>query len=238
MRVKVLAVSDQVDPRIHSASLRSRMPDIKICFGCGDIPARYLEFLADAFDRPVYFVYGNHLEEVTRRGLQGKRYEPMGCIDIGGRVICDPESGLFIAGVPGSPKYSRDDAQQYSENEIRFMLLRMAPRLIWNRLRHGRALDVLVTHAPPRHVNDREDVPHRGFRTLRTFLALVKPAFHLHGHIHLYDRTEASETQFEETRVVNVYPFRVLELEVGERGIERSERPSQDQTLAESADGA
>ena len=238
MRLQVLAVSDQVDPRIHSASVRSRMPDIKIVFGCGDLPARYLEFLADAFDRPVYFVYGNHLEEVTRRGLQGKRYEPMGCMDIGGRVVRDPESGLIIAGVPGSPKYSRDDAQQYTENEIRFMLIRMAPRLIWNKLRYGRALDLLITHTPPRHVNDREDVPHRGFRTLRAFLALAKPAFHLHGHIHLYDRSIDPESQFEETRVINVYPFRVLELEVGEHGIERSDRASLAESPKESPHGA
>ncbi|MEA2514254.1 MAG: hypothetical protein QOJ59_3741, partial [Thermomicrobiales bacterium] len=27
------------------------MPDVQIVFGCGDIPARYLEFLADALDR-------------------------------------------------------------------------------------------------------------------------------------------------------------------------------------------
>jgi hypothetical protein len=214
MPLKILAVSDQVDPRIHSASLRARMPDIALVFGCGDVPARYLEFLADALDRPVYFVYGNHLEEVTRRGLMGKRFEPMGCIDIGGRVVRDPESGLLIAGIPGSPRYSRDDAQQYSENEVRWMLLRMAPRLLWNKLRYGRALDILVSHAPPRHINDREDVPHRGFRALRTFLRLVHPRYHLHGHIHLYNRNEDPETVFEGTRVVNVYPYRVLEIEL------------------------
>ena len=216
--MKILAVSDQIDPRIHSASLRVREPDVQIVFGCGDIPARYLEFLADALDRPVYFVYGNHLEEVTRRGIQGKRYEPMGCEDIGGRVVMDPTSGLIIAGVPGSPKYSDDNAQQYSETEIRVMLLRMAPKLLWNRLRHGRALDVLITHSPPRDVNDREDVPHRGFKALRTFLRLAKPAYQLHGHIHIYDRTQPTEVEFEETRVVNVYPFKVMDIDLPSTG--------------------
>ena len=214
MPTKILAVSDQIDPRIHSASLRVREPDIGIVFGCGDIPARYLEFLADALDRPVYFVYGNHLEEVTRRGLQGKRYEPMGCEDIGGRVVKDPATGLIIAGIPGSPKYSDDNAQQYSETEIRLMLLRMAPRLLWNRLRHGRALDVLVTHSPPRDVGDRDDVPHRGFKTLRTFLRLAKPRYQFHGHIHIYDRTQPTECEFAETTVVNVYPFKIMEIDL------------------------
>ena len=83
--IRVLAVSDQVDPRIYSASLKERMSDVRIVFGCGDLPASYLEFLADALDRPVYFVYGNHLEEATRQS-GGKLYQPMGCIDIGGKV--------------------------------------------------------------------------------------------------------------------------------------------------------
>ena len=226
MPLKILAVSDQIDPRIHSASLRVREPDVSLVLGCGDIPARYLEFLADALDRPVYFVYGNHLEEVTRRGFAGKRYEPMGCEDIGGRVVTDSSTGLIIAGVPGSPKYSKDDAQQYTETEIRWMLLKMAPRLLLNRLRHGRALDVLVTHSPPRHLNDREDIPHRGFETLRTFLKLAKPRYQFHGHIHVYDRTQPTETTFHETRIVNVYPFRFVDVDISVIGGERERSPA------------
>ncbi|MEA2597318.1 MAG: hypothetical protein QOF01_3787, partial [Thermomicrobiales bacterium] len=105
MTIRALAVSDQIDPRIHSASLKERMPDVQIVFGCGDIPARYLEFLADALDRPVYFVLGNHLEELTRLGERGKHYEPMGCVDLGGKVLRDPFTGMILAGLPGSPKY-------------------------------------------------------------------------------------------------------------------------------------
>ena len=136
-QIKLLAVSDQVDPRIHSASLRQRMPDINLVLGCGDVPARYLEFLADALDRPVYFVLGNHHEELTRKGLSGKRYEPMGAIDLGGKVKRDDTTGLILAGFPGSPKYSRETDQQYSDNEIRWMMVKMIPRLLWNRIALG-----------------------------------------------------------------------------------------------------
>ena len=211
-RIHLLAVSDQVDPRIHSSSLRQRMPEIDIVFGCGDVPARYLEFLADALDKPVYFVLGNHHEELTRKGEFGKRYEPMGCVDVGGRVVLDPLTGLIIGGFPGSPRYSRETDQQYSDNEVRWMIIRMTPRLLWNRLRHGRFLDVLISHAPPRHINDRDDVPHRGFRPLRRFLRWFQPAVHLHGHIHVYDRKEVVEIQFHDTMVINVYPYARLQL--------------------------
>lgn len=211
-KLKLLAVSDQVDPRIHSATLRQRMPDIDLVLGCGDVPARYLEFLADALDRPVYFVLGNHHEELTRKGESGKRYEPMGCVDLGGKVVTDQSTGLIIAGFPGSPKYSRETAQQYSNREIAWMMIKMAPRLYFNKLFRGRALDVLISHTPPRQINDREDVPHQGFPALRPFLRLFKPAVHLHGHIHVYDRSEIVERTFGDSSVINVYPYRQLEL--------------------------
>ena len=224
MPIKALAVSDQIDPRIHSATLRERMPDISIVFGCGDLPARYLEFLADALNKPVYFVLGNHLVELTRKGIQGRPYQPMGAVDIGGRVVRDEMSGMILAGIPGSPRYTDGEEQQYTEAQINGMLLRMAPKLLWNRLRHGRAIDILITHAPPRDVNDRPDPPHRGFTALRRFLRYVHPAYHLHGHIHLYDRNEPHVLHFEQTQVVNVYPYKVLEFDVAGNG--QVKRPS------------
>jgi Icc-related predicted phosphoesterase len=213
MAIRALAVSDQIDPRIYSASLKERMPDVQIVFGCGDIPARYLEFLADALDRPVYFVLGNHLEELTRLGERGKHYEPMGSIDLGGRVVRDPFTGLILAGLPGSPKYSDVGTEQYSEGEILWKIARMAPRLLWNRLRYGRALDVLITHSPPRDVNDRPDPAHRGFKAIRRFLDWFKPAYQLHGHVHLYDRSIPFATRYGETCVINVYPYQVVDID-------------------------
>jgi hypothetical protein len=207
-----LAVSDEVDPRIHSATVGERLGHVDLVIGCGDLPASYLEFLADALNKPVYYVLGNHAEELTRWGTRGNFCRPMGGIDLGGRVVRDGASGLILAGFPGSPRYGENDPAQYSEWQIFAMMARMAPRLLWNRLRHGRALDVLVTHAPPRDVNDRQDPAHRGFKALRSFLHRFRPPVHLHGHVHLYDRSQPASQQFEATEVVNVFPFKVVEL--------------------------
>jgi Icc-related predicted phosphoesterase len=222
MPVRVLAVSDQIDPRIYSATLRDRMGDVQLVFGCGDVPARYLEFLADALDKPVYYVMGNHCEEFTRQGSRGVAQRPMGCIDLGGKVVRDPSTGLILAGIAGSPRYSDETGHQYSESQVRWMICKMAPRLLWNRLRHGRSLDVLITHAPPRDINDREDIPHRGFVAMRKFLERFKPRFQLHGHVHIYDRSEQTRTEFMETSVINVYPYKVLDLEFA---VERLDSP-------------
>lgn len=228
MPVNVLAVTDQIDQRIYSPTLRQRMPDVEVVISCGDLPARYLEFLADALDKPVYYVLGNHAEELTRGGDKGKRYYPLGCVDLGGKVVRDPGTGLILAGIPGSPKYNDYEPVQYTEFQVGRMMLGMAPRLLFNKLRYGRALDVLVTHAPPRDINDRPDVAHRGFKVLRRFLGRYRPRYQLHGHIHLYDRSEPHTAEFAQTTIINVYPYQLLDLEF----------PDLPETNAEPAAGA
>jgi hypothetical protein len=213
--IRTLAVSDEVDQRIYSSTIRERMADVQMIIGCGDLPASYLEFLTDALHRPVYYVLGNHAEELTRVGERGEPRHPEGCTNVGFTVVRDPVSGLIIAGFPGSPRYSDADPVQFTEVEMAWRMLLMAPRLLWNRLRHGRALDLLVTHTPPRDVGDREDVAHRGFRSLRAFVKYARPAYLLHGHIHLYDRNEEHQFRFHDTEVINVYPYRQLDLDFG-----------------------
>lgn len=212
MTLRMLAVSDEVDQRIYSTSLRERMTDIDLVIGCGDVPASYLEFLVDSLNRPVYYVLGNHAEELTRSGDRGVPKLPEGCINLGGKVIRDPTYGLLLAGLPGSPRYSEREPVQYTEFQMTWMILKMAPRLLWNRIRYGRYLDILVTHAPPRDVNDREDIAHRGFKVMRTFLKRFAPAYQLHGHIHLYDRSLPNTVRFLDTDVINVYPYHTLDL--------------------------
>ena len=213
MQLRVLAVTDEVDQRIYSPSLRSRMGDVDMVISCGDVPATYLEFLADSLHREVYYVLGNHAEEITRVGVQGVPRHPEGCIDVGFKVVRDPLTGLLIAGFPGSIRYSERDPVQFTELQMKWHMLRMAPRLLWNRIRYGRAIDLLVTHSPPRNVGDREDYAHRGFQSFHPFIRWTKPRWLLHGHIHLYDRTIDNTRQLHDTRIVNVYPYLRLDLD-------------------------
>lgn len=212
MKLTILAVSDEVDQRIYSPTLRERMPDVSLVIGCGDVPATYLEFLTDALHKPVYYVLGNHAEELTREGTRGFPRLPEGCTNVGGKVITDPLSGLIIAGLPGSPRYSEREPVQFTEWQMWMMIARMMPRLLWNRIRKGRALDLLVTHAPPRDINDEQDVAHRGFIAMRRFLQWFTPDYQLHGHIHVYDRSKSHITRYLETEVINIYPYQKLEL--------------------------
>ncbi len=87
------------------------------------------------------------------------------------------------------------------------------PALFLNKMRYGRAVDILVTHAPPRDINDQPDVAHRGFKAIRRFLQKYRPRYHLHGHVHLYDRSKPHTADFADTHIINVYPYRMLNLE-------------------------
>ena len=97
---------------------------------------------------------------------------------------------------------------------MRNAVLRLAPRLWLNKVRYGRALDVLVTHAPPAGVHEGDDPSHRGFRAFRWLIDTFRPRYHLHGHAHVYDRRTPTLTTLGATQVVNVYPYRELVLDL------------------------
>jgi hypothetical protein len=39
-----------------------------------------------------------------------------------------------------------------------------------------------------------------------------RPRYLLHGHRHIYNPLEVTETQYEGTTIINVYPYKVLEI--------------------------
>lgn len=134
-----------------------------------------------------------------------------GGVDIHGKIVT--HKGLILAGMQGSMRYKSRSDYMYSESEMRMVVAQMVPRLLWNRQRFGRALDILVTHSPPFGIHDRPDLPHTGFKVFLSFLRMFKPRYHLHGHIHIYRQDEITSTVFEETQIENVYPYRLLEVE-------------------------
>lgn len=216
MKVDVLAVTDEVDNRIYSETIRDRMGDVDLVVSCGDVPASYLEFLTDALRKSVYYVLGNHAEEITRVGVRGEPRRPEGCTDLGFTTVRDPVTGLLMAGLPGSPRYSDQDPVQFTERQMRWRIYRMTPWLLLNRIRYGRYLDVLVTHSPPRDMGDRDDPAHRGFQAIRWLIGWAQPRYHLHGHIHILDRSRQCEFRLGRTEIINVYPYRRLELDIPE----------------------
>jgi Icc-related predicted phosphoesterase len=203
--MRILAVSDRVLDRLYCTDVWKKFPDIKLLVGCGDLPFYYLEFLVSSLDARMVYVRGNH-DKGPQYTITGKILEQVqGGDDVHGRVI--KREGLLIAGLEGSMRYRPDAPFMYSENEMRYQISRLLPRLLINKIRYGRFLDILVTHSPPFGIHDRNDLPHTGFRGFLPLLKWVQPRYMLHGHIHLYRRDAIAVTQYEQTTIINVYPY-------------------------------
>lgn len=207
---RALVVADEVEPGLWSDSVRSMRVDLLLA--AGDLPFDYLEFLADALDRPGVFVPGNHDPELggfgffagipMRAGFPSRWPGPRGWTNADGQVVA--VAGLRIAGLGGSIRY-HDGPNQWTDAQQ----ARRARRL--TRKAGRRPVDVLLTHAPPRGVGDRDDAPHRGFECLHDAVDRLRPAWLLHGHIHPHGEP-VPDRRLGETVVRNVVGHRLIDI--------------------------
>ena len=93
-------------------------------------------------------------------------------------------------------------------------IARLYPKLIYNKKRYGRYLDILITHAPPRGMGDGEDLCHKGFDCFLQFMDKFQPRYLLHGHVHLDDINAPRITEYKGTKVINIYKNYILEDEI------------------------
>ncbi len=211
--VRILAICDDVDNRLYGPGISARLGQVDLVLSCGDLPYHYLDYVASTLSAPLFGVHGNHdARPGSREALD--RGEAWGMEELHARVV--REQGLLIGGFDGSLRYN-NGAYQYTDGEMRAEVARMVPQLLANRVRYGRFLDILVTHAPPRHIHDQPDRCHQGFAVFRWFLRTFRPRYHLHGHIHVYDKRTTTWTQFHDTTVLNVFPFRELSVTAAAR---------------------
>jgi Icc-related predicted phosphoesterase len=221
----ILCVADHVDPLVYSASIKNRFSNVDLVLSAGDLPMEFLGFISASLNKPILFVFGNHhlkhLPRFRKWGLKNDRAkydvtagDPFrnyfGSTYVGGKVIS--HDGLIIAGLGGCRRYNRGE-NQFTELQMFLRIVRMIPALLWHRVFHGRALDILLTHASPYDINDRPDPTHRGFKVFRWFLRTFRPRYQLHGHVHLYDLNATRTAQYENTTIINVYDHYVLEIE-------------------------
>jgi uncharacterized protein len=210
--MKILAVSDRVLDSLYQSHVREYMPDLDLIIGCGDLPYYYLDFLISALNVPLVYVRGNH-DQGPQYTTDGRVLNHVpGGVDLHGQTYA--YQGLLLAGLEGSMRYRPQASLMYTEREMSWQFSQLVPRLLLNRSRHGRYLDVLVTHSPPYGIHDRPDLPHTGFKVFLTLMRVFRPRYLLHGHIHLYRLDTVRETQFEETTILNVYPYRLLTIDV------------------------
>ena len=112
-----------------------------LILACGDLKRPYLEFLVTMARCPLLYVRGNHDDDFALE-------PPEGCICIEDRIYV--HQGIRILGLGGSYRYRKGN-NMFTEAQMGLRILRQKPKL-W---RSG-GIDILVTHAPARHINDFE----------------------------------------------------------------------------------
>ena len=216
--MKILCVSDRVDPLIYTNSIRERFADVDMVLAAGDLPMDYLDFIVSSLNIPAFFVFGNHhLKDYCKyrdrndspysEKDDNEMYGP-GAEHMGTKVKY--ENGVIIAGLGGCMRYNKEK-NQYTEFQMRLEILKIMPALVFNKIFRGRYLDILLTHAAPRGIHDREDRCHMGFENFLWFMRKFKPKYLVHGHIHLYDMSEPRSTKYNSTTVINACGHYLLE---------------------------
>jgi Icc-related predicted phosphoesterase len=207
-RLKILAVSDQVEERLYSPAVKSFGSDVDLLVGCGDLPYEYLEYLLSVLNVPMIYVPGNHDPVYSTRN---PRSHVEGGINID--LMCINIKGVLVAGVGGSIRYRDDGINQYGQTEMYFRILKLVFPLMWNRVRYGRSIDLLITHSPPAGIHDDSDQAHQGLRAINMLIRLFKPHYVLHGHTYFYQRNLVTpHTKVGETTVINIFPYHVIDL--------------------------
>lgn len=210
--MKVLFVSDKVVEHLYSPTLVERFKDIELIIGCGDLPYYYLEFILSMLNVSLLYVHGNHDPE--REYLSDGTYitGPSGGVNLHRSFY--KEKGVLFAGLEGSIRYKRDNRFQYTQQEMWLNVIGLIPRLLTNKLLYGRYLDVLVAHSPPHGIHNGEDRIHVGFKAFLWLMRTFKPRYLVHGHRHVYNPNEITQTLYLDTKVINIYPYKVINVEV------------------------
>ena len=215
--MKILCVSDQLDPLVYSTKAKERFSDIDAILCAGDLPSDYIDFIVSTLNKPTFFVFGNHnLTEVSyyhrrqaasalSRGPHPGYEKELNTYDLShshGAVYTGfktvKEKSLTVKNEKGKDtplllagasgsRRYNNGLCQYTNFQMTLHLISLIPGLLWNKLRYGRYLDIFLTHASPRHIHDREDACHKGFDCFNWFIRHFRPTYLVHGHIHLYD---------------------------------------------------
>jgi uncharacterized protein len=183
-----LALADEPPHAPIAELVEAYRPELVLVLG--DLEPAWTDGLA-AVDLPKLGVRGNH--------DAADALDALGVEDL--HLRSAELGGLSFSGFGGAPRYSREGGNEWTEEEAERMLERLP------------AADVLLTHAPPKDVNDEpDDHVHRGSPALRAWVERERPRWLLHGHT--LPSPGRRVQRLGDTRVVHVRGAIALELEV------------------------
>jgi Icc-related predicted phosphoesterase len=190
--------------------LRDKCDEVDIVISCGDLPVDYLEYIASTLNKPSYFVHGNH-DAQSSSAEDKQKNAPEGWTNLDLKRL--RLRNLRLAGLEGCHRYKPNVPYQYSQSDQWLRAFWLGRQMAQGMARWGHGADVMVTHSPMRGIHDGEDQAHVGFEAFNWLAKAFKPRLWLHGHQHRnYNPMQQGETKFHDTLIVNVHPYRILDL--------------------------
>lgn len=197
--IRILAVSDILEPTLMDARNRSALAPIDFIVGCGDLEHHDLGFIADSFNAPLLWVNGNH--DANKRWSESHD----SCPEPIQSTATHRQTGLSIAGLTWPAR--RGNGGQRSETVAWNQAMRLATR----RLGHLEPL-IVLSHVPPLGCGDvATDAYHKGFKGYGWLLRRLEPVLWLHGHTPLA-ATRDWQVKVGPTTIVNVTGAVLIEL--------------------------
>jgi Icc-related predicted phosphoesterase len=178
--MKLLALSDYDSFRY---TLGKEPADVLI--SCGDIADQVILEVAEAVQcSRILAVRGNH-----------DNIDPFQAPILDLHLTTYTYDGIRFGGFNGSWRYKPRGNYLYEQPEVEQLLRTFPP------------VDVFVAHNSPRHIHDRDDNVHLGFKAFVDYIHRVHPRLFLHGHQHMN-----KETCIGGTRVIGVRGQKRLEI--------------------------
>ena len=189
--MNILAVSDVAAKYYYDFYTPGKLDEFDLILACGDLAPGYLDFLVSMAHCPLVYVRGNHDDALIE-------VPPDGCVCAEDRIVV--VKGVRILGLGGSYRYGNGE-NMFTERQMRRRIRRLWFSLLWHR-----GFDILLTHAPAWHLNDLDDLSHRGFQCFVKLLDKYRPKYFVHGHVHRnYGIKIPQKTVRGETTVINAY---------------------------------
>ena len=187
--MNILIVADEESRKLWDYYRPGMLDKYELILSAGDLSPDYLQFLVTMSRAEVLYIRGNHDDKYEKR-------PPEGCVCVEDTVY--EFKGIRILGLGGTLKYK--------EGKNTYTLRDMDRRIRRLRLKLHKAggFDILLTHAPAYHLNDGEDLCHKGFPQFLGLMEKYRPKYMIHGHMHAnYGSGFKRVDTYGETTVIN-----------------------------------
>jgi uncharacterized protein len=187
--MKLLAIADR-NPAIDIPQI-VKNEQIDFVVTLGDLERHDLLGLFGVGHIPKIGVYGNH--------DSGNYMNELGIINM--HLKAYSYKNTAIGGLQGCVRYKENpDAIMSTQQET------------WTMLAGFPAVDIFITHCPPRGVNDEDELTPQGFDALRDYVLKMKPKYLLHGHT--YPTEDSIVRRLGDTEIIYVHKYKIVDLTV------------------------